>query len=114
MKYCTKCGAQIHDEAVVCIHCGNSMSKPPQAPKVASKYSYGKVPKCTHCGHVGQWKSGPTLRPVDWIVGAIFGLVFFIPGVVYLVTVAIIRSDPNRKEKICTKCGAQNLFTFDY
>lgn len=22
MKYCTKCGQQIHDEAVICIHCG--------------------------------------------------------------------------------------------
>lgn len=22
MKYCTKCGAQILDEAVVCVHCG--------------------------------------------------------------------------------------------
>ncbi len=22
MKYCTKCGAQIHDEAVVCVNCG--------------------------------------------------------------------------------------------
>ena len=22
MKYCTKCGKQIHDEAVICVHCG--------------------------------------------------------------------------------------------
>lgn len=22
MKYCTKCGSQIHDEAVICVHCG--------------------------------------------------------------------------------------------
>lgn len=22
MKYCSKCGQQIHDEAVVCVHCG--------------------------------------------------------------------------------------------
>ena len=22
MKYCTKCGQQIHDEAVICVHCG--------------------------------------------------------------------------------------------
>ena len=34
MKYCTKCGAQIHDEAVICVSCGcstengNSANKP--------------------------------------------------------------------------------------
>ncbi len=28
MKYCSKCGAQIHDDAVVCIHCGCSVEKP--------------------------------------------------------------------------------------
>ena len=22
MKYCSKCGKEVHDEAVVCIHCG--------------------------------------------------------------------------------------------
>ncbi len=22
MKYCSKCGAQIHNEAVICVHCG--------------------------------------------------------------------------------------------
>ena len=25
MKFCTKCGKQIHDEAVICIHCGNTI-----------------------------------------------------------------------------------------
>lgn len=29
MKYCTHCGAEIHDEAVICIHCGCAV-KPEQ------------------------------------------------------------------------------------
>ena len=33
MKYCSKCGKEIHDEAVVCVHCGCSQgsSKPNDA-----------------------------------------------------------------------------------
>ena len=27
MKYCSKCGQQVHDEAVVCPYCGCSISK---------------------------------------------------------------------------------------
>ncbi len=27
MKYCQKCGQQIHDEAVICVHCGCSTEK---------------------------------------------------------------------------------------
>ncbi|MBE7018110.1 MAG: zinc-ribbon domain-containing protein [Ruminococcaceae bacterium] len=30
MKYCTHCGAQMHDEAVICIKCGCSVA--PQTP----------------------------------------------------------------------------------
>ena len=28
MKYCKKCGKEVNDEAVVCIHCGCSIGKP--------------------------------------------------------------------------------------
>ena len=27
MKYCSKCGAEIHDEAVVCVNCGCQVEK---------------------------------------------------------------------------------------
>ena len=30
MKYCSHCGAQIHDEAVFCVHCGCSVAAAPQ------------------------------------------------------------------------------------
>ena len=35
MKYCGKCGQEIHDEAVVCVHCGASQGE--EAPKPAEK-----------------------------------------------------------------------------
>lgn len=28
MKYCSKCGKEVHDDAVVCIHCGCSVQAP--------------------------------------------------------------------------------------
>ena len=38
MKYCTKCGAQIHDEAVVCTSCGAPVaSRKPKAASVLKK-----------------------------------------------------------------------------
>ena len=30
MKYCSKCGAEIHDEAVICVKCGCSVAPQPQ------------------------------------------------------------------------------------
>lgn len=36
MKYCTHCGAELNDDAVVCIKCGCGVA--------------GKVKYCTHCG----------------------------------------------------------------
>lgn len=29
MKFCSKCGNQIHDEAVICVHCGCSIESKP-------------------------------------------------------------------------------------
>ena len=31
MKYCVHCGAQIHDEAVICVKCGCSVEQPASA-----------------------------------------------------------------------------------
>ena len=32
MKYCVHCGAEIHDEAVVCVKCGGSVEQPVPTP----------------------------------------------------------------------------------
>lgn len=39
MKFCTKCGQQIHDEAVICVHCGCQIASAaaPQEPKKDKK-----------------------------------------------------------------------------
>lgn len=31
MKYCAKCGKEVHDDAVVCVHCGCSLETKPMA-----------------------------------------------------------------------------------
>lgn len=36
MKYCQYCGGEIHDEAVICIHCGRAV---PNAPQTNNKSS---------------------------------------------------------------------------
>ena len=41
MKYCSKCGKEIHEEAVVCIHCGcsvDSAKKESTESKILEKY----------------------------------------------------------------------------
>jgi hypothetical protein len=71
------------------------------------------TPKCTSCGMVTQWKVGPILRPIDWVI-AIVLFFFFGTGLIYLLIVFVIRSNPNNREKICPNCGARNMWTFVY
>lgn len=33
MKFCSHCGAQVEDDAVVCVKCGCSVAGPKSAPK---------------------------------------------------------------------------------
>lgn len=37
MKYCVHCGAEIHEEAVVCVKCGRSVERPNQVMVQAQK-----------------------------------------------------------------------------
>ena len=110
MKFCTNCGKEIHDEAVVCVHCGAEVKKV----ATSGVEKFHKTPKCTCCGNIAPWKVGPIFRPMDWIAGALFGLFGIFPGVIYLAVVGLIRMNENNREKTCTKCGAKNLFTFEY
>lgn len=111
MKFCTNCGKEIHDEAVVCVHCGTEVKSTPAASGVTK---FHKTPKCTCCGNIAPWKEGPVFRTMDWILAAIFFIPFVFPAVIYLVTVGLIRSKSENREKYCTKCGGKNLFTFEY
>ncbi len=40
MKFCQKCGKEINDDAIVCIHCGRSVTNETTAPK---DYYYDKA-----------------------------------------------------------------------
>lgn len=111
MKFCTTCGKEIHDEAVVCVHCGTEV-KPTSGASGISKFH--KTPKCTYCGNIAPWKVEPVFRIWDWIAAAIFLIPFVYPAAIYLLVVGLIRSKRNNRGKSCTKCGARNLFTFEY
>lgn len=73
-----------------------------------------RIPKCTCCGAITKWKLDPVIRGIDWLIFFVLLLFFFVPGFIYLIIVAVIRSNPNNRDKICPKCGARNLWTFIY
>jgi hypothetical protein len=90
----------------------------PAAPQYAQAAPVGAiqshaVPKCLSCGYVGPWKVDGLLRPMDWVIGLLF-MVAFGSGLVYLVVVALLRSNKNNRAKICTNCKARNMFAFQY
>ncbi len=41
MKFCSKCGKEIHDDAVMCIHCGCAVAQANTAPNVNDAPSAG-------------------------------------------------------------------------
>lgn len=100
--FCKNCGKEIDDNAAVCIHCGvmvaNNASQQQNAPV------YHPVPKCTKCGYIGEFKSGKLFRPMDWAIGLVTLLLAGL-GLLYFIIIAIIRSDKNKREKICPHCG---------
>ena len=49
MKYCSKCGAELVDEAVVCPKCGCSVA--PQAPAQPAQQVSKDYKFCSHCGY---------------------------------------------------------------
>lgn len=109
--FCQKCGAQNPDNVVKCQSCGEPLQNVVTVQAQASKHD---VPRCTCCGYVGEWKLDSVFRPVDFVIGIPLLILGIIPGVIYLVTVGLIRSNKNRRAKICPQCKARNLWTFFY
>lgn len=72
------------------------------------------MPRCTACGNVGQWQVESILRPIDWIIGLVLMIMGFLPGLIYLGVTIAIRSNKDRRAKICPMCKAKNMFTFQY
>ena len=114
--FCQKCGAQNPDNAAHCTACGQLMQGTVQVqPQVqVGGPQRHDVPRCSCCGYVGQWQVESLFRPMDWVIGILLLILGIIPGIVYLVTVALIRSNKDRRAKICPSCKARNLWTFFY
>ncbi len=113
--FCTKCGKEVKDGMKFCANCGNPVENVQEVTEVKNTGSTKRdVPKCTHCGYEGQWKVGPLLRPIDFIIGIIFLIFGVVPGLIYIGVVAAIRSNEDNREKICPKCNSKNLWTFFY
>ncbi len=128
--YCKKCGSELEENANFCPKCGTPQQETPAPQNTTENHLFdklktgslsgkntvnpvkGKKPRCTHCGYVGNWKLGPLLRPIDFIIGIAFLLFGILPGLIYMGVVAVIRYNPDRREKICPQCKAQNLWTF--
>lgn len=108
MAFCRKCGSQIADNSAFCSNCG----APAQESTPVSQMH--DVPKCQHCGHVGPWQVSPVIRGIDIVIGIAFLFLGVLPGLIYIGVVAAVRSNPDRRSKICARCGAKNLFTFIY
>ena len=105
--FCKNCGKEVSNSESKCSNCDFSAT-------YKAESNNHNVPKCTYCGYIGNWKSGPILRGIDFVIGIILLLIGVIPGIVYLGVVAAIRSKEDNREKICPKCNAKNLWTFIY
>lgn len=113
-KYCSACGTMLNEGSMVCPSCGKSQDCPLPPQVNTPRGQTHSVPKCTCCGYVGNWKLEPVFRPMDWAIGIIGGIITFGFGFVYLLVVGLIRSNKNRRDKICPNCKARNLWTFIY
>ncbi len=67
MKYCTHCGAQLIDEAVVCVNCGCSAQTPEQAKAQAPKDDTMSVVIKVFLV-IGCVASGWALIPLAWCI----------------------------------------------
>lgn len=113
MIYCSKCGNSLEDNATVCEKCGTSTQSQTTVQGYSQPVTHD-VPRCTCCGNVGEMKYGPLFTFKDIFIGAILTCLGFVPGIIYF-TIHIIRYGNKRnREKICTKCGAKNMFTYLY
>ncbi|MBQ8574558.1 MAG: zinc ribbon domain-containing protein [Clostridia bacterium] len=86
MAFCRNCGAEIHDDAVVCVNCGVAVEKPKTA-KADDKKSGGFAFLCFLFPVLGLvlylvWKEDYPLKAKSCAKGGIIG---FVSGIVFSV-----------------------------
>lgn len=114
-KYCTHCGAEVVQVEVIEPVYNNYQRPNQQVPLMQPQYGQQRtIPKCCVCGYVGPWKMEPFFTPLQIGLGIFFTLFCIFPGLAFFGTVALLKSNPNNRAKICAACGGRNLFTFLY
>lgn len=110
--FCQKCGKQVSDGSDFCSSCGAGISVNSSS-QVSGSGEMRTVPRCSRCGAIGEFKPGPLLRKSD-IIWILLLMCLAGSGFIYLIFILIIRSNPDKREKICTKCGSQNTDVYFY
>ncbi|MBQ7546276.1 MAG: zinc-ribbon domain-containing protein [Clostridia bacterium] len=111
--YCSNCGQEINDNAAVCIHCGAAVNAgmANANPLGGAQMTYHDIPKCKHCGYIGQPEEEKLFRPMDWGIG--LATIWFGFGLLYFIVIGIIRSDKKKRQK-CPHCGTVGEMTDMY
>lgn len=71
------------------------------------------IPKCLSCGAITPWKLDPIINTHHIIVSLVL-MLLFCSGIAYFITIFLMRSNPNMRAKVCPRCGARNMWSFQY
>lgn len=115
---CSGCGTAFVGGARFCASCGLhrvALAQPTRlpSPNLSGIAAAARVPKCLSCGYIGIWTVEALLLPRHLIIAAIF-LFFWGGGLIYIIVTAVMRSNENSRAKICPRCAARNMWTFDF
>lgn len=103
MAYCSKCGAEVHDEAEICVHCGCRIK---EAPIISSNDGRNVIRFVLtfFLGFIGSFIINHTsLKPIGWKsrTCAYFFLGSICLGIYWLVaSISNFTFDPNKQSNI--------------
>lgn len=108
MKFCTKCGQQIHDEAIICVHCGCQIASAaaPQAQKNDKKLVSALSQKLDTYGTVA---IAIGIFQVLTLVGLFMGLMNIYAGIVNKKSAKLLLDDPRDIVKRYSPAGGAIL-----
>ncbi len=94
MTFCSKCGKEINDDAVICIHCGCSVDAKHKTPSVvsdSSSFGWGLLGFCVPI--VGLilwliWKNDTPLKAKSAGIGALVSVIASV--ILYIIYIIIV------------------------